>query len=119
MHMTTASDGNHGAGLAWISNQLGLPCTVWLPKGAAESRQKTIRDLGAEVKIPGFSYDETVNMCKEHAEKNGWVLIQDTAWEGYVDVPEDIMSGYSVIMEEVAQQLKNEQNGDSFTHVVL
>jgi diaminopropionate ammonia-lyase len=101
--ITTASDGNHGAGLAWVSSMLPFRCIIWLPKGVAQSRIDTIENLGAEVNIPGICYDDTVALCAKTAKEKNWVLIQDTAWEGYTEVPTNIISGYTMMMEEVTE----------------
>jgi diaminopropionate ammonia-lyase len=73
--ITTASDGNHGAGLAWVSSMLPFRCIIWLPKGVAQSRIDTIENLGAEVNIPGICYDDTVALCAKTAKEKNWVLI--------------------------------------------
>lgn len=101
----TATDGNHGRGIAWTANRLGQGCVVLMPKGSASERLENIRALGAESWITDVNYDDTVRMAKELAEKNGWVLVQDTAWEGYEEIPTWIMQGYTTMGIEIAEQL--------------
>ena len=74
----TASDGNHGAGLAWSANKLGHKAVVWFPNSVAQSRVDTARALGAEVRVSPVGYDETVVLAAETAQKEGWHLVQDT-----------------------------------------
>lgn len=77
-----------------------------MPKGSTENRLKNITDLGAYGEITEYNYDETVRLVNELAKKNGWTIIQDTAWEGYEDIPKWIMKGYSTLAKEVIKELK-------------
>ena len=115
----TATDGNHGRGIAWTANRLGQGCVVLMPKGSAAERLENIRALGAESRITDVNYDDTVRIANELAEKNGWVMVQDTAWEGYEEIPGWIMQGYTTMGCEIAEQL--EENGDAVvpTHIFL
>ena len=115
----TATDGNHGRGIAWTANRLGQSCVVLMPKGSAAERLENIRALGAESWITDVNYDDTVRIANELAEKNGWVMVQDTAWEGYEEIPGWIMQGYTTMGCEIAEQL--EENGDAVvpTHIFL
>ncbi len=100
----TATDGNHGRGVAWAAKNLSQKAVVYMPKGSSKERLEHIRDLGAEAEITEFNYDDAVRYAAAQAEKNGWILIQDTAWEGYEQIPVWIMQGYmSMAMETVKQ----------------
>lgn len=101
----TATDGNHGRGVAWTANRLGQKCFVRLPKGTAAERLENIRRLGADVEITDMNYDDTVRFVRKTAEENGWVIVQDTAWPGYTQIPQWIMQGYTTIGSEIADQL--------------
>ena len=83
----TATDGNHGRGVAWTALQLGFNSVVYMPKGSAVERLNNIRALGARADITSMNYDDTVRFARCKAEENGWILIQDTAWEGYETIP--------------------------------
>ncbi|TWH52047.1 diaminopropionate ammonia-lyase [Sporomusa sp. KB1] len=114
----TATDGNHGRGVAWAARQLGQKAVVYMPKGSAAARFDNIKAEGAAVSITELNYDDTVRLANKHAEENGWVLIQDAAWEGYKDIPAWIMQGYGTIMGEAIQQI-SELGEDKPTHVFL
>ncbi|UTR10076.1 diaminopropionate ammonia-lyase [Evansella sp. LMS18] len=114
----TATDGNHGKGLAWAANQLGQKSVVYMPKGSSEIRLNNIRKEGADASITDLNYDDTVRLASRKAEENSWVLVQDTAWEGYEEIPTWIMQGYGTIMDEALEQL-NEVGADKPTHVFL
>lgn len=114
----TATDGNHGRGVAWAANQLGHKAVVYMPKGSASARLENIRAEGAEAMITDLNYDDTVRMASQRAKENGWVLVQDTAWEGYEQIPAWIMQGYATIISEAIEQIIS--TGDvQPTHVFL
>lgn len=114
----TATDGNHGRGIAWAANQLGQKSVVFMPKGSSEIRLNNIRKEGAEASITDLNYDDTVRLASQKAEENGWVLVQDTAWDGYEEIPTWIMQGYGTILDEAVEQIA-EAGDERPTHVFL
>ena len=91
----TATDGNHGRGVAWAANRLGQKAVVHMPKGSVKSRFDNIKKEGAEVTIEEMKSDDCVRLAaKEASETEHGVIVQDTAWEGYEDIPSWIMQGY-------------------------
>ena len=111
----TATDGNHGRGVAWTAHMLGQKAVVYMPKGSVQERLENIRRLGAEAEITDVNYDDTVAFAARQAEEKGWVLIQDTAWEGYEEIPTWIMQGYMTLGLEAVEQL----GGRKPTHIFL
>ena len=101
----TATDGNHGRGIAWAAAKFGHNAVVYMPRGSAAERLENIRKLGAVSEMTDVNYDDTVRFAKQQADDNGWVLVQDTAWDGYEDVPTWIMQGYLTMALEAVQQL--------------
>lgn len=114
----SATDGNHGRGVAWAAQQLGQKAVIYMPKGSALIRLENIKATGAEAYITDLNYDDTVRLAAENAQKNGWVIVQDTAWEGYEDIPTWIMQGYVTMAAEALEQL-NQQGVDRPTHVLV
>ena len=102
----TATDGNHGRGVAWTANQLGQKSVVYMPKGSAQERLDNIRAAGADASITDLNYDDAVRLADKHAREYGWVMVQDTAWEGYTDIPLWIMQGYTTMGYEMMSQLE-------------
>ena len=103
----TATDGNHGRGVAWAANKLGQKAVVHMPKGSSQSRFDNIVKEGAEVTIEDVNYDECVRMAaREAAATRHGVVIQDTAWQGYEEIPSWIMQGYGTMASESADQLR-------------
>lgn len=111
----TATDGNHGRGVAWAARQLGHKAVVYMPQGSAVARLENIRAEGAEAMITDGNYDDAVRLASRKADENGWILVQDTAWDGYEQIPLWIMQGYATIINEVMAQLE----GEVPTHVFL
>ncbi len=101
----TATDGNHGRGVAWTARQLGQKAVVYMPEGSAKERLENIRAEGAQADILPMNYDEAVRLAARRADRFGWVMVQDTAWEGYTDIPLWIMQGYTTMGAELAEQL--------------
>lgn len=110
----TATDGNHGRGVAWAARELGQKCVVYMPKGSSETRLQNIRNEGAEASIIQGNYNEAVKLSDKMAKEHGWIVVQDTAWKGYEEIPTWIMQGYGTIMDEVVDQLDSTP-----THVFL
>ena len=115
----TTTDGNHGKGVSWAAGLFGCKAYVFMPRGTVEVRAQAIRDAGsAEVAITDMTYDKCVAYTAEKAEKEGWLLIQDTSWEGYENVPQWIMLGYTTMIYEALAQMK-EAGYEQPTHVFL
>lgn len=104
----TATDGNHGRGVAWAANRLKQKCVVLMPKGSTELRKKHIADEGAKVTIEDVNYDECVRRANKLALALGdkGVMVQDTAWDGYEEIPSWIMQGYGTMALEAMEQLE-------------
>ena len=115
----TATDGNHGRGVAWAAKRLGQKAVVRMPKGTTKTRFDNIAKDGAEVTIEEVNYDDCVRMAAAEAAKTEHgIIVQDTAWAGYEEIPSWIMQGYGTLVLEADKQLK--KNGvDRPTHVFV
>ena len=101
----TATDGNHGRGVAWVARQLGQKAVVYMPRGTSPTRLENIRAEGANASIIDGNYDDAVRLSAQGAREHGWVVVQDTAWPGYEEIPTWIMQGYGTITAEAIEQL--------------
>ncbi len=103
----TATDGNHGRGVAWAARQLKQKAVVYMPKGSTRARLEHILNEGAVGTIEDANYDECVRRVAEAASQtpNG-VVVQDTAWKGYEDIPAWIMQGYGTMAMEADEQME-------------
>ena len=115
----TATDGNHGRGVAWAAKRLGQKAVVRMPKVTTKTRFDNIAKEGAEVTIEEVNYDDCVRMAAAEAAKTEHgIIVQDTAWAGYEEIPSWIMQGYGTLVLEADKQLK--KNGvDRPTHVFV
>ena len=112
----TATDGNHGKGVSWAAKLFGCKAHVFMPKGTVEARRRAIEEAGnATAEITELNYDRSVEYAASLAEQNGWILIQDTSWEGYETIPRWIVEGYLTMAEEI----KDSMNGEVPTHIFL
>lgn len=111
----SATDGNHGRGVAWAAHKLGQKSVIRMPKGTTRRRLDNIREEGAEVTIEDLNYDDCVRLAAKQAlETPHGVIVQDTAWEGYYDIPSWIMQGYGTMAIESDEQL-----GSRPTHIFV
>ncbi|MEV6269317.1 pyridoxal-phosphate dependent enzyme [Kribbella sp. NPDC051936] len=101
--LVTATDGNHGRALAYLARLLGLRSRIYIPAGLPAEPVQAIRDEGADVVSTDLSYDDAVRAAAASVHADD-VLIQDTAWPGYEDVPRSIVAGYSTLFAELDEQ---------------
>lgn len=114
----TATDGNHGRGVAWAAHRLGQKAVVRMPKGTTKTRFDNIAKEGAEVTIEEVNYDDCVRMAAAEAAKTPHgIIVQDTAWDGYEEIPSWIMQGYGTLVLEADHQM--EEAGVRPTHVFV
>ncbi|MBP2026464.1 diaminopropionate ammonia-lyase [Acetoanaerobium pronyense] len=114
----TATDGNHGRGIAWAARELGQKSVVYMPKGSSQIRLENIRKEGADASITDLNYDDSVRLASKYADENNGVLVQDSSWEGYEEIPTWIIQGYATLIDEAMDQII-EKGEDMPTHVFL
>ena len=103
--IVTATDGNHGRAVARFARQLGHAASIVVPPGVHPSAVQAIVDEGATVTQVDGSYDDAVAAAARMAESIGGLLVQDTAWEGYTEIPGWIVEGYATLFVEADEQL--------------
>ncbi|NLG34664.1 MAG: diaminopropionate ammonia-lyase [Lentisphaerae bacterium] len=114
----TATDGNHGRGVAWAAMELGFRCVVYVHERTSKPRIRAIEEYGATVKVVQGTYDDAVRLVMRDAEVNGWQIISDTSWPDYEDIPCWVMQGYTTMMAEIQEQLAG-QGIARPTHVLV
>ncbi len=103
--VTCATDGNHGRSVAWGARLFGCRCVIYLHSTVSESRQAAIEALGATVVRTQGNYDDSVRHAAADAKTYGRFVVSDTSYDGYMDVPRDVMQGYTVMVAETMRQL--------------
>ncbi|MDO8864023.1 diaminopropionate ammonia-lyase [Haliea sp. E1-2-M8] len=106
--IVSATAGNHGKAVAFGARMCGCQCRIFVHGGVTDDRVQAIEALGADVIVVEGSYDDSVREAAEQALRHDWWVVADTAYDGYTKVPVDIMRGYTLIMDEVIEQLKGE-----------
>ncbi|KIN62155.1 Diaminopropionate ammonia-lyase [Sulfitobacter noctilucicola] len=101
----TASAGNHGLSVAAGANAFGAQAVVFLAETVPESFADRLRNLGAKVERHGAFYEESMEGAAQAAQANGWQLLSDSSWPGYIDRPHRLMEGYLVLMHEAIAQM--------------
>ena len=113
--VATATAGNHGRSVAWGARRLGLKCKIFISEFVSDARGQAMADLGADViKVKG-NYEKSLIECIKQSTENNWQIVQDVAWKDYMVVPKYTMAGYTVMMKEIINQIKNEK----ITHIIL
>ena len=107
VRLVAATDGNHGRAVAHTARLLGLPAQIWFPDMLTVEAKDAIADEGAEIVELAIPYDDVVDAATRAARDAGSdaILVQDTAWPGYEQVPQWIVDGYSTLFEEADAQV--------------
>lgn len=113
--VTCATDGNHGRSVAWGARLFGCQCIIYIHRDVSPGRKEAIEALGARVLRLDVNYDESVRQADTDARIHDRILVSDTSYPGYTDIPGDVALGYTVMVAEIVDQL----NGDKPTHVVI
>ncbi len=100
----TATDGNHGRAVAWTAKTLGHHAVIYVPANTVQARIENIRKEGAEVVVVQGHYDAATRAAESAARTNAWVMVQDSAWDGYTTIPTWIMAGYTTHFQELESQ---------------
>lgn len=114
----SATDGNHGRALAAAAQSVGCRCVIVLHAHVSMEREAAIAAFGARIVRVAGNYDASVQEAARLAQANGWWVVSDTSYEGYEEIPRDVMQGYGIIADEL---LEAEPQGAAcpFTHVVV
>jgi len=102
--LVAATDGNHGRAVAHMAALLGQRAHILVPAGTSQARIDAIAGEGAQVDVIDGTYDDAIAASAAMADETH-IVISDTSWEGYRDVPADVIAGYSTIFSELATQI--------------
>lgn len=112
-----ATDGNHGRAVAWTARRLEQKAVIYMPASASKIRKDNIRKENAELVIVDGTFDDCVRKCQQDADRNGWQVMADTAYEGNMELPRYIIQGYRTIFREIDDQL--EEAGKDLPDLVI
>lgn len=100
--VTCATDGNHGRSVAWGAARAGCRCVIYVHRHVSEGRASAIAAYGAEIRRAGANYLESVRQAAAH----GWIVVSDTSYPGYTEIPKLVMHGYGLMADEAFDQLQ-------------
>ncbi|MGP1256557.1 MAG: diaminopropionate ammonia-lyase [Kiloniellales bacterium] len=99
-----ATDGNHGRSVAWGAQIFGCRCVIFVHATVSQGRVEAIARFGADVRrVPG-TYDDAVREAARQADAHDWTVVSDTSYPGYLDIPRDVMQGYTLMADEALTQ---------------
>jgi diaminopropionate ammonia-lyase len=110
----TASAGNHGLSVAAGASAFGAASVVYIAQSVPDSFAARLAEHGARVIREGETYEDSLAAAAGAAQDNGWDLLSDGSWHGYIDRPHRLMEGYTVLMAEAIAQIP-----DAPTHIFL
>ena len=113
--VSCATDGNHGRSVAWGAQMFGCSCVIYIHRDVSEGRKQAMEAFGAEVVRITGNYDESVRLADSEAKAQNRVIVSDTSYEGYMEIPKDVALGYTVMLAEIVEQL----DGEIPTHVFV
>jgi diaminopropionate ammonia-lyase len=114
MTVACATDGNHGRSVAAGARIAGCRCVIFVHQGVSDERAAAIARYGAVVHRTAGSYDDSVRVATETANRENWTIVSDTSWPGYEDIPLTVMQGYTMMAGEAFDGLS-----ETPTHIFL
>ncbi len=117
LRLVAATDGNHGRAVARMARLLGWDAHILVPQGTAAARIEGITSEGATAEVVDGSYEDAVTRSAGYADERT-LVISDTAWEGYRDVPGWVIDGYATVFAEIDDQVAASGAAPP-THVVV
>jgi diaminopropionate ammonia-lyase len=113
--ISCATDGNHGRSVAWGCQMFGCACVIYIHRDVSEGRQQAMESFGAEVIRIDGNYDASVKLADSDAALHGRIIVSDTSYSGYMEIPLDVAIGYTVMLAEAVEQMR----GAIPTHVFI
>ena len=113
--ISCATDGNHGRSVAWGCQMFGCRCIIYIHRDVSAGREQAMQALGAEVIRIDGNYDASVKQADTEANLHQRIIVSDTSYPGYMDIPKDVALGYTVMLAEAVEQMQ----GTIPTHVFI
>ena len=113
--ISCATDGNHGRSVAWGCQMFGCRCVIYIHREVSVGRQQAMQALGAEVIRVDGNYDHSVKRADIEAGYHQRIIVSDTSYPGYMEIPKDVALGYTVMLAEAVDQMQ----GSIPTHVFI
>ncbi|OCK79463.1 tryptophan synthase beta subunit-like PLP-dependent enzyme [Lepidopterella palustris CBS 459.81] len=115
--LVTCSEGNWGRAVARMGKHLHVPTTIFVPKYMDQATQDKITSEGAAVRVVPGDYDLSIKASREEADCTDSLLVMDTSWPGYEEIPTWVVEGYSTMLTETDRQVQD-KTGKAATHAI-
>ena len=109
----TASAGNHGLSVAAGAKAFGARAVIYIAETVPDGFADRLVQQGADVRRHGPVYEDSMAEAARVADAEGWTLLSDSSWPGYIDIPHRLMEGYTVLMQEIVAAM------EAPTHIFL
>lgn len=122
LQIISTTEGNWGRALARMARYTGgVACRLHVPAFMPQATQDLLAREGAEVRVvPGGNYDDCVAVVRAEADRDSsLLLLLDVGFEGYEDVPQWVVEGYSTLLVEADEQVREATCGGAATHVIV
>jgi diaminopropionate ammonia-lyase len=103
--------------VSWGAQLAGCTAKIYIHKHVSAAREQAMQAFGADVIRVNGNYEASLAACKSDAETSGWHIVSDTSWEGYRDIPLQVMAGYSVMASEALSQMGDMRLSHAFLPV--
>jgi diaminopropionate ammonia-lyase len=104
--LVSCTDGNWGRAVARTAKYMGIRATIFVPRTMDEATRAKLRGEGATVNVVDGSYDDSIAATMKESESSGAMLVMDTSWVGYSQIPQWVVDGYATMHAEVDRQLE-------------
>ncbi len=111
LSLSAATDGNHGRAVAHMAALLGLDAAIYVPDNMVSARIEAIASEGATVTVVDGGYNDAIARSAQDASEN-CLVISDTSWEGYEEVPAWVIEGYATVFAEIDEELAGRPRPD-------
>lgn len=103
--IVTCTEGNWGRAVARMTKYLRIQAKIFVPGFMNDYTRNLIRGEGAELIVcENGSYDDSVAAAIKCSNETDALLVMDTSFDDYEQIPRWVTEGYSTIMHETDRQ---------------
>lgn len=106
LSLVACSEGNWGRAVARMSKHFGIKARIYVPHNCYPATIQNIASEGVDVPVVDGNYDASIAAARDDSEKSGAILVMDTSWPGFEEIPSWVVQGYSTMLAEVDEQIR-------------
>lgn len=112
IRLVSCTEGNWGRALARMAKYLNIPATIYVPGFMNAYTRALIRGEGADLRVlDDGTYDDTIAAVQSDTKETGSLMVMDTSWPGYEQIPGWVTEGYSTLLRETDRQVAAHTGG--------